>query len=231
MDDYVSGGYYVLKSIPRPSDLSNTLPEKLLTLSDCFTNVVTDIIQLQWDNYDNVRAFIADEAREFGIPNSRIPELVSWAKAQHNTNYTVYSDLGPALDLRDRFINDPSTHVIGIGLHTSLLDSFSAQLSKDCNRGLGLAELVNERRPPAPDGNEIGFEPVGFEATKFHSWLCNITPEEIYENSGIRPNRLGLIETFDQARTVNDYLLRTGAEPAIWEPWLLIDYPRKNVQE
>ena len=224
MIDYVSGGYYVLKAIPRPSDLSDILPDKLLTMSDCFTKVVRDIIQLQWDSYDNVCEAIADEAREFGISEARIPELVSWAKTQHNTNYLVYSEVEPALELRRRFVTDSSTHVIGIGLHTSLLDSFESQLVKDVNRGTGLLELVNEKRPPADGGNALGFEPLGFEATKFHSWLCHYAPDEAYKRFSIRPNQLGLIDTLDDARQVNEYLLQTGAEPAVWEPWLLLDY-------
>jgi hypothetical protein len=224
MNDYVSGGYYIIRAIPRPNDLSHILPEKLLTISNCFTKAVCDIVQLQWDNYDDVREAIADEANEFGIPQAQIPELVSWAKAQHNTNYNVYSDVGPALELRGRFITDPSTHVVGIGLHTSLLESFESQLPKDVNRGLGLVELVNEKRPPAEGGNALGFEPLGFEATKFHSWLCHYAPDEMYKRFGIRPNHFGFIDRFDEARQVNEYLLQTGAEPAIWEPWLLLDY-------
>lgn len=228
MTDYVSGGYYVLKAIPRPGDLSSILPDNLLTVSDCFTKVVCDIIQLQWDDYDNVRDAIADEAREFGISGAQIPELVTWAKEQHNTNYLVYSEVEPALELRQRFITDPSTHVIGIGLHTSLLASFESQLDKDMNRGSGLLELVNEKRAPADGGNALGFEPLGFEATKFHSWLCHYAPDEVFNRLGIRPNNLGLIDRLDEARQVNEYLLQTGAEPAIWEPWLLLDYATIN---
>ncbi len=117
MNDYVSGGYYVVKTISRPSGLSDILPTNLLTMSDCFTSVVREIIQLQWDDYANVSESIAEEASEFGIPESRISELVSWAKEQQNTNYVVYSDIGPALELAGRFITDRKTHVVGIGLH------------------------------------------------------------------------------------------------------------------
>lgn len=228
MKDYVSGGYYVVKAIPRPSGLSDILPSSLLTMSNCFTSVVCDIIQLQWDNYENVREAIADEANEFAIPQSRIPELVTWAQAQHNTNYQVFTEVGPALELRSRFITDASAHVIGIGLHASLLESFESQLSKDVNKGLGLAELVSEKRPFAEGGTLLGFEPLGYEATKFHSWLCHYAPNKMYERFGIRPNQFGLIDKFEDARRVNEYLLQTGAEPAIWEPWSLIDYPPKG---
>ncbi len=114
--------------------------------------------------------------------------------------------------------------MVGIGLHQSLFESFESQLTKDVNQGLGLLELVKERQPPADGGNAVGFEPLGFEATKFHSWLCHYAPDEVYKRFGIRPNQLGLIETLKDARQVNEYLLQTGAEPAIWEPWLVLDY-------
>jgi hypothetical protein len=229
--DYVSGGYYILKTIPRPTDLSAILPATLLTMSTCFTKVLRDIIQLQWDDYDIVREEIADEAREFGIPEARMPELVSWVKAQHNTNYLVYPDVELALELRQRFITDPATHVVGIGLHLSLLDSFASQLTKDMNRGSGLLELVNEKRAPAVGGNALGFEPLGFEATQFHSWLCHYAPDEAYKRFGIRPNSLGPIDELDDARKATEYLVQTGAEPAIWEPWLLLDYATKSTDE
>jgi hypothetical protein len=44
-------------------------------MSNCFTKLVSDIVRLQWDAYDNVREAIADEAMEFGIPEAKIPEL------------------------------------------------------------------------------------------------------------------------------------------------------------
>jgi hypothetical protein len=53
-NDYVSGGYYVVKTIPRPNDLSKILPERLLTLSDCFAPVLRETVQLQWDQYEDV---------------------------------------------------------------------------------------------------------------------------------------------------------------------------------
>jgi len=224
MSEYVSGGYYLVKLIPRPTGVSEILPDELLTVSNCFTTVASDIIQLQWDDYQNVRQAIAEEAGAFGIPQDQLAELVHWAKAQHNSNYLVYSDVAPPLELLDRFITDRAARVVGLALHQNLLESFQLQASKDINKGLGLLELVNEQRPPADGGNPLGFEPLGFEATKFHSWLCHYSPDEVYKRFGIRPNHLGLIDKLEDARQVNDYLLQTGAEPAIWEPWLVIDY-------
>jgi hypothetical protein len=30
----------------------------------------------------------------------------------------------------------------------------------------------------------------------------------------------------EDARRVTEHLVKTGAEPGIWEPWLLVEYPR-----
>jgi hypothetical protein len=172
MDDYVSGGYYIVKAIPRPRDFSEVLPSNLLTMSGCFTPVVRDAIQLQWDNYENVKESIAEEARAFGIPQSDIPEWVRWAKAQHNANYLVFTEVEPALELRNRFITDASTHVVGIGLHTSLFESFESQLFKDVNKGLGLVELVEEKRPLQESGIFLAMSRWGSqELSSIHGYV------------------------------------------------------------
>lgn len=222
--EYMSGGYYIVKTVVRPADLSNLLPAELLTISACFTDVMRDIVQLQWDRYEDVSESIAEESSAFGIHTSQIADLVSWAKSQNNPNYIVFTDVQPALELHGRFVRSPAAHVIGIGLHTSLLASFENQLTKDVNKGFGLAELVTEKHQLAEGGSQLGFEPIGFEGTNFHSWLCHYAPDEVNTRFGIRPNRLGLIDKFEDARRVNEFLLETGAEPAIWEPWLLVDY-------
>jgi hypothetical protein len=222
--EYFSGGYYIVKSIFRPTDLSSPVPDRLLTMSACFTDVMRDIVQLQSDRYEDVKEAIAEESRAFGIDRSQIPQLVTWAKSQHNTNYLVFTHLEPALELHNRFVQDGAAHVIGIGLHTSLLASFEAQLTKDVNKGIGLAELVGEKRPVADGGHKLGFEPLGFYGTEFHSWLCHDAPVEVNKRFGIRPNQLGLIDKLQDACRANEYLLETGAETAIWEPWLMLDY-------
>ena len=116
------------------------------------------------------------------------------------------------------FENTP-VHVIGIGLHASLLSSFESQLTKEINKGSGLAEIVNEQRPLAGGGTAVGYETLGFGGCYFHSWLCHDIPDEAYRQFGISPNRFGLIDNLDDARRANDHLPEAGAEPAIWETW------------
>ncbi len=54
----------------------------------------------------------------------------------------------------------------------------------------------------APTGVGLGFEVVGFEAGRLHSWLCNSLQCDARDNLRIAVNQLGLLDTLDQARAV-----------------------------
>ena len=115
--------------------------------------------------------------------------------------------------------------VVGIGLHISRLSSFRNQLDQDINHGYGLLERIEENTMLAAGGHVLGFEPLGYEGTHFHSWLCNDVPDDAHNRFGIRPNDQGFINEFEDAVRVVEYMKETGAEPAIWEPWLVVQYP------
>ena len=138
LPEYVSGGYFVVQTIVRPEGLSETLPRNLLTMSNCFTDVMRDIVRLKWDNYEDVGEGIAEEAASFCIDQSRIPELVTWAKSQRSPNCTVFSEVKLALEVKERFISDSAVAMIRIGLHTSLLKTFDDQLSQNIWTGADL---------------------------------------------------------------------------------------------
>jgi hypothetical protein len=99
-----------------------------------------------------------------------------------------------------------------------------SQLGDDVNKGAGLVERVNRRAPLAVSGRVLGYEPLGFEAMKFHSWLCHNAPPDAKERFGIEPNRAGFIDTLSSAVRVTQDLKASGAESAIWLPWLIVRY-------
>jgi len=92
------------------------------------------------------------------------------------------------------------------------------------NRGYGLIERIEARHSLAGGGKALGYEPLGYEATMFHSWLCHNIPVEAHSRFGIRPNGAGFIESLADAVRVTEDMKATGAEPAIWEPWLVVQY-------
>jgi hypothetical protein len=96
------------------------------------------------------------------------------------------------------------------------------------NHGYGLVERVDANIPVAGGGEVLGYEPLGFEAAKFHSWLCHNAPLDAYKLFGIRPNGAGFIDSFNDAVRITENLKGTGAEPAIWEPWLVVQYASRQ---
>jgi hypothetical protein len=42
LEEYISAGYYVTSYVPRPSYVADTLPERILSGSDCICSFVPD---------------------------------------------------------------------------------------------------------------------------------------------------------------------------------------------
>ena len=222
-DAYICGGYYLVRRIPRPPDVSELISDTLLTLSNCFTDVAPGDWAVQGYNYDDEDR--AEEAAKFGIPASAVPQLVALMSRERGTQH---SNAFPTLSVAQAFYrpctNKEYISLVGIGLDPMLLPSLEAQRNDDINHGCGLMERVELKRPLEAGGDALGYEPLGFEATSFHSWLCHNAPEEAWKRFGIRPNRNGFIESLAEAVRVTEHLKATGAEPALWEPWLVVRY-------
>lgn len=122
----------------------------------------------------------------------------------------------------------PPQLLLGIVLHTSLLPSLRRQRDRDINRGYGLLERVGEHQPLAGGGIVLGFEPLGFEAMSFHSWLCNYFPDNVRRDLCIVPASNGFIEDFSDSQRVTTYIISANGEPAIWLPWLVVEYGGAN---
>jgi hypothetical protein len=222
-DDYIAGGYFLVKRIARPKDLGEPLPDTILTLSNCFTETAPDDWALDGYNYEDDER--ASEGLKFGIPAHVIPELV---KLMSRESGTLSSNSFPNLAVGTEFYSHCSTNpeiaLVGIGLHRSLTESFYAQRDKDINHGHGLIERVDFDQSLSKGGNPLGHEPLGFEAMIFHSWLCHSMPKEASDRFRIRPNQHGFIDSLEDAVRVTRHMAATGAEPAIWEPWLVMRY-------
>ena len=191
--------------------------------SDLFNETAPGDWALAGYNYtDGERA---EDASRFGIPAAVVPELVSlFGREQNSFPSNAFVSLSTA-EAFFRACTDRETIVlVGIGLHPSLLPSVYAQRDKDVNHGYGLLERLEMKAPLAPGGEVLGYEPLGYDGTQFHSWLCHDAPKEASEKFNIRPNQHGFISTLNDAKFVTEHLIATGAERAIWEPWLVLRY-------
>jgi hypothetical protein len=224
LDDYICGGYFLTKRVSRPAYVSNLAPDRMTTLSACFTDIAPDSWADADYRHDDVEQ--VQEAVKFGIPATAVPELVNMftraVRPEHLTNFFPSLSIGQNFY---RYCADKDLVVlIGIGLERSLIPTLHAQLHDDVNEGYGLIERVNANIPLERGGNVLGYEPLGFDATRFHSWLCHNAPVDAYDRFGIRPNSAGLIDSFADVVRITEHLKATGAELAIWEPWLVVQY-------
>jgi hypothetical protein len=224
---FLSGGYFVTKRIGRPQYVSDLLPNSILTLSTCFTDIAPDVwTDKEYKNDDEERI---EEALKFGIPREAVPTVVDQFTKAVESNHIA--NLFPTLSSAEEFFRhcaDEAVVLVGIGLDSSRVSSFKAQLADDCNHGYGLIERVDANIPIVGGGEVLGYEPLGFSGTKFHSWLCLNAPADAYKMFGVRPNGAGFIDSFDDAVRVTQNLKKTGAEPAIWEPWLVVQYASRR---
>lgn len=129
----------------------------------------------------------------------------------------------------ERFVPDPAELVIlGCGLHPE----HAARQVHECRtpserREYGVFKMIEKRRALEGGGSPRGFEVLSYEYGLEHSWLCNSLEREAFEQLGITPNELGLLDTFENASRVVDYVNRddVGAEPGLWLPWMVVEYP------
>lgn len=221
---FICGGYFLCKRILRPAEITDLVPNSLLTLSTCFTDIAPDGWAVQGYSYGDEER--AAEAARFGIPSHVVPELVTSFTRVISEHYlhNAFPSLSVAQEFYRRCADQNLIALLGIGLESSLVTSLRSQLSDDVNNGYCLIERIDANVPLEQGGSVLGYEPLGFEATKFHSWLCHNAPAEVYQQFGIRPNDLGFIDSLDDAVRVTRNMKATGAATAIWEPWLVVQY-------
>jgi hypothetical protein len=70
-------------------------------------------------------------------------------------------------------------------------------------------------------GHVIGYEVLGYEWGRFHSWLCHSLEVEIDAGLGIRPRPDGLFADLPSACAVAAYVNALGdeVEPVTWLPF------------
>ncbi len=224
MSSHISGGYYLTKLIPRPDAISDLVPGTLLTLSSCFTDIAPDT----WADaaYEHMEQQRFAEASKFGIDSRAVPRLVdrfTKTVAKHHIT-TAFPDLTIAREFYQHCQNRSAVILVGIGLDRSLLPSLYAQRDDDVNHGYGLFERIEDNVELETGGEPLGYEILGYSATKFHSWLCHNSPAEARDTFGVTPNRNGFIDSLDDAVRITEHLKATGAETSVWEPWLVVRY-------
>jgi hypothetical protein len=80
-----------------------------------------------------------------------------------------------------------------------------------------------------PEASFRGFEILGHDDASFCSFVCNALERDYDKALGIALNTNGLINSYQDAVRAADYTMRdeVGAEPLLWQPWLVSEYALK----
>lgn len=238
-DDYVSAGYYITtlyddektyqQQEPMARELAvrkTLLPLHYFTLSGCKADFIPNI------------GWKLTEPEPFEIPTHIQPAIDT--DLEHRFYHKqighpkAWYSLDHIRDFLDKFGEHISnTEIIGAGLHVRFLeDFFEAEREFDPDKTLaknGAFVVVNMQQPVDPHGEVLGYEVAGFEYDIDHSMFCYHLVETCFEKYGIKPNKLGLYETLEEASICshyanydNEYGYSIGN--CAWYPLLLIKY-------
>jgi hypothetical protein len=232
LNEYIGVGYFITRVIQRPQGMSaNLLPERIVTVSRCLVEMLPGAWALRWTGYSDRDRM--ECAAKFGMSAWDAQRFIGWATDKFDSEEIGWPGVfvSPKLGaeaVRTFVGSRDDVIIVGMGLHNSLvksLVSFAVPSSQEGATGIYSGALKSE--PLEAGGKALGFEVLGYDHGDFHSWLCNYLPDPTDSELGIKPGAFGLIEQFEDAKTVADYAGRddVGAEPGIWLPWLLVSYP------
>jgi hypothetical protein len=237
--DYTAGGYFITKLGKRRYSSPELLPERLFSISGCHGNIFP--VYFGWKaDFDHTYAL------DFGISAEKLPAFAKWSFDRRGTNIG-YPDVFYTLDAAKEFIVEflPSAEdllLIGIGLHTTLVEDFLNISNKEKAQFLpssqstnlfelnplelfGVNRALNERQFLAQGGSVLGYDIASYGVVRFVcSWLCVCAEYYMDEELGVRPNSFGLIPTFETAIKVSEHVKRNNTEPTAEYPWLIVQY-------
>jgi hypothetical protein len=233
LSDYIAGGYFVVKYAHNGLQRSDLLPERLISLSECICQKLNIVWGWNIENYDH-----KEQAFNFGIPTDKVEAFCEWCAGKDPG--ALYS-LDIAREFIAEFLADTSDVVlVGIAMYKDMVEGFLAANKQKvyfANEGIdkefihGVNYVLSEGNRLPTDSNPLGFEVVGYSYNDLgHSWLCSSLDKDMHELFSIRPNQYGLIDSYEDAKKVYDWIAEdemrgTRSEPEPYYPWLIVQYP------
>lgn len=175
---YISAGTYILSPVRRASYMDKELlPEKIVSISDCICEFHPNINILWGGSHLNKQNY----SNKLHLSKDSFDEMEKWVLNQFEKNMFLYPNIfttvNLARDFSKAFLNDLDERmIIEIGLPKSFIGEFLEDVdtySKSDKDRLGIEKLLLTKTPIDVEANLLGFEVVGFEEGKFHSYICN----------------------------------------------------------
>lgn len=238
LTNYISTGYFITVATKRPDFVdAKLMPESIVSLSSCFGDFFPGAWILEWcGTSETERARIG---KVLGIGTEQ--RLLATAELDDAIDdsfgwESVIFDFETACEYRKRYFSAGSAaKIFGTALHRELVGEFieagtpTTPLPGESPVATpGAVQAAARNLAPATGGTVLGFEPMAFDRGQpTCSWLCNGLEKLCAEKLQIVPNAKGFIDGEQEAARCVQLIGadETGAEPGLWLPWLLIEYP------
>lgn len=229
----VCGGYSFVGAATRPAYAkAGVLPGSVWTPTSCICELYPEYWAFSWCN--SPQAEVDAAILQLGLGASELQPLQDWVEEQFERGGVgfpgVFLRYETALQFAARFLRTGTgIKLLGIGLPESYLEEFLSEARPGPAEGTpGVYQAVQSRAPLAEGGVPLGFEPLGYDNGGFHSFICNSLETDYSEKLKLAFNEHGRFAELAACERAVDYtrLESTGAEPALWQPWLVVEYPR-----
>jgi len=219
-------GYLFTQRVPRPQGIV-VAARSLVTLSPCLAQFVPGDWSIEWVRVDDREA----AARAAGVPDAAIARTIAWVTERVDPG--PIGVIGPlptlalAYELGGVAELGAETLLLGMALADADVARFVEALAPPPHVGeLGERRVARLEHSPAP-GECLGWDIVGFDHGRAHSYLCNHLAPPIAAELGFEPDDNALYRDEEVAHAIAAWVERgeVGAEPCPWFAVAVTRYP------
>lgn len=239
LTNYISAGYFISVPVARPGFVdSKLMPERFLSLSGCLSDFFPGAWILEWcgtgePERTRIATNLGMDAAQQRLATAELDDALDDTFGWES----VIFSLETARAYRKRYFSAASdAKIFGAALHRDLVAEFVKTGTPPPPKSgespvamHGTVHAVSRDLAPAAGGTMLGFEPMAFDQGQLTcSWLCNGLEKVCAEKLQILPNAKGYLEDEQEAARCVELIEadETEAEPGLWMPWLLIEYPQ-----
>jgi len=232
---FYSGGFFLIRAgHPGWKELdAELIPPKIVSLSDCM-NTKFNIIWT-WTTGDK------EVALEIGIPESKWDELKIWCTDKFQKQIDlggVFTSKQVAQQFIKQFIPDTTDlYLIEVGLPIYIEQQFWQDEPSELQTDACIESIIAKHLPVSEDGVILGFDVIGMEYSNLsHSWFCTYIHRDMFELYGIKSNALGLLDEYEDAKKVYEWIeqdenKRARAELVPYDFWLVVSHALEDETE
>jgi hypothetical protein len=231
--DFIIGGYFLVQAVQSADWMNKSfLPARFWTVSKCICEIIPDTWVFSWASKSTTST--VDYQDILKLDEEGFKSLQAWADEKFRKDELGWPNLFLNLETAKQFYVQYLRHLPDIKLLSiALPDSYWHEFIEENRPEPGMGEggvYTKLQQRELLQGSVIsrGFEILGDEwGGQFHSFVCNSLETAYAEQLNISLNQNGLIDSYEDAVKATNYtnLDEVGSEPALWQPWLISEYP------